>query len=100
MLEEMDLRVCATADTAQRAVELADAHRPILVLMDVRLRGAESGLDAAREIRDRYGTPIIFVTGSCEQEIMDRIQQMHAVGLLIKPILPEQLQAAISRALG
>ena len=39
-VEDMDLAVCATAATADDAVALAQAHRPELVLMDMRLRGA------------------------------------------------------------
>jgi CheY-like chemotaxis protein len=99
MLESMDLTVCGTADNARSAVELAGRHAPDLVLMDIRLRGKEDGIDAAREIRQRRATAIIFVTGSCEQEVLDRIKTIPAAALLIKPVLPGQLKSAVDAAL-
>jgi CheY-like chemotaxis protein len=92
MLEDMGLPVCGMAATAKRAIELTDAHRPTLVLMDVRLKGTEDDVHAALEIHRRHGTPIIFITGSREQSTIDRINQDHPAGLLIKPILPEHLK--------
>jgi len=99
VLEDMGLSVCGTAATAKRAIELVDTHRPILVLMDVRLKGTEDGVDAALEIHRRHGTPVIFITGSREQETIDRIYQDHPAGVLIKPILPAQLRAEVERVL-
>jgi two-component system, response regulator PdtaR len=98
MLESMGFIVCGTADTAQKAVALAAMHRPVLVLMDVRLRGERDGVDAAHEIQQNVPTHVIFVTGSCEQEILERIKATRPAGLLIKPILPQQLKAAVESA--
>jgi DNA-binding NarL/FixJ family response regulator len=98
MLEGMGFTVCGTADTAEKAVALAAVHRPVLVLMDVRLRGQRDGVDAAHEIQRSLPTRVIFVTGSCEQEILDRINAIRPAGLLIKPIMPQQLKAAVESA--
>jgi CheY-like chemotaxis protein len=68
--------------------------------MDVRLKGTEDGVDAAIEIHQRQQTPIIFITGSREQETIDRIHRDHPSGLLIKPILPKQLRTAVEKVLG
>lgn len=99
MLESMDLTVCGTADTARSAVDLAERHAPDLVLMDIRLRGEQDGIDAAQQIRQQRATAIIFVTGSCEQEVLDRIKTVPAAALLIKPVLPGQLKAAVDAVL-
>jgi two-component system, response regulator PdtaR len=96
-LREMGLSVCATADTARDAITLAGEHRPSVVLMDIRLRGGDDGVDAAREIRHRHGIPILFLTGSCEAEVLDRTKGLGPV--LIKPVLPLQLQAAVDAVL-
>jgi two-component system, response regulator PdtaR len=99
MLAELGFQVCGPADTAQRAVELALSQRPRLVLMDIRLKGKPDGIDAAREIRAQLPAPIIFVTGSCEREMMLRMEAVAAAGVLIKPILFDELKAAIGKAL-
>src|SRR5437016_3466545 len=64
IVEGMGLEVCGTATTAWQAVALAQAYRPSVVLMDVRLRGERDGVDAALEIYDTVGSKVIFITGS------------------------------------
>lgn len=100
MLEDIGLHVCGTAATARKAIELAAAHRPILILMDVRLKGTEDGVYAAQEIHRRHLVPVVFITGSREQETIDRIHQDHPAEILFKPILPEQLHASVRKILG
>jgi DNA-binding NarL/FixJ family response regulator len=98
-VEDMDMAVCATAATADDAVALAQAHRPELVLMDMRLRGDKDGVDAALAIHATVGSKVIFITGSREQATLDRIQLDHPAGVLFKPVSERQLRSAIEVAL-
>jgi DNA-binding NarL/FixJ family response regulator len=98
-LEDLGMTVCGTAATADEAVALAQAWRPAIVLMDVRLAGDKDGIDAALEIHDTVGSKVIFVTGSREAATIDRINLDHPAGLLFKPVLDWQLRDAISAAL-
>jgi DNA-binding NarL/FixJ family response regulator len=100
-IQAMGLEVCATAATARRAVELAERHRPRLVLMDVRLSGEADGVAAAMEMHRRgVPVPIVYVTGSREPETVARIRGDHPTALLFKPVLPDELRDAVRRALG
>ena len=99
-VEDLDLAVCATAASADEAVALAQAHRPELVLMDMRLLGEKDGVDAALAIHHTVGSKVIFITGSREQATLDRIQLDHPAGVLFKPISDRQLRSAIEVALG
>ncbi|HEX3365360.1 response regulator [Phenylobacterium sp.] len=98
-LEDMGMTVCGTAATADEAVSLAQAARPAVVLMDVRLAGPKDGIDAALTIHETVGSKVIFVTGSREAATIARIEQDHPAGLLFKPVLAWQLREAISAAL-
>jgi DNA-binding NarL/FixJ family response regulator len=98
-LEDLGLTVCGTAATADAAVALAQAKRPALVLMDVRLEGDKDGVDAAIAIHETVGSKVIFVTGSREPATMARIQLDHPAGVLFKPISDYQLKQAIDAAL-
>ena len=98
-VEDMGLKVCATADSAEDAVTQAEIHRPAIILMDVRLRGERDGVDAAQIIHDRIGSKIIFLTGSREQKTIDRIDQDHPFAVLFKPISDKQLQATVNDAI-
>jgi DNA-binding NarL/FixJ family response regulator len=98
-VEDLDMAVCATAATADEAVALAQAHRPDVVLMDMRLRGDKDGVDAALAIHTSVGSKVIFITGSREQATIDRIHLDHPAGVLFKPISDRQLKTAIDAAL-
>ena len=100
MAEEIGLNVCGTAATARDAVRIAQEHRPQIVLMDVRLKGKQDGVDAALAIHETVGCPVVFITGSKEPETIQRIHQDHPAFILIKPILLHQLRDAVSRILG
>lgn len=98
-VQEMGLEVCGTASTARAAIDLAQTHRPDVILMDVRLKGDEDGVDAALEIHRTVGSKVIFITGSREPATMARIQLDHPAGVLFKPIYGQQLRIAIEQAL-
>ncbi|WP_421931423.1 response regulator [Phenylobacterium sp.] len=98
-VEDMGLTVCAVAATAEDAISLAQAHRPYLVLMDMRLRGLKDGVDAALAINATVGSKMIFVTGSREPATMERIQMDHPSAVLFKPVSDRQLQATINGVL-
>jgi DNA-binding response OmpR family regulator len=94
-LEAMGRRVCGVADTAGKAIALAREHRPSLVLMDVRLKGIEDGVDASIAIHDAVGSKVIFITGSREPANLVRIGLDHAAAVLFKPLRGYELQATI-----
>jgi DNA-binding NarL/FixJ family response regulator len=98
-VEDMGMSVCGMAATADDAVALAQKYRPVIVLMDMRLRGEKDGVDAALEIHATVGSRLIFVTGSREPATMARIQTDHPSAVLFKPISDQQLRAAIESAL-
>ena len=98
-VEDLGMTVCGTAATADEAVALAQAQRPSVVLMDVRLGGERDGVDAAIAIHASVGSKVIFVTGSREAATMERIQADHPAGVLFKPVQDWQLRAAIDAAL-
>lgn len=65
-----------------------------LVLLDVQL-GEDHGFDLAREITDRYHTPIIFVTGG--RDVSDKVTglEIGADDYITKPFDQRELMARI-----
>jgi DNA-binding response OmpR family regulator len=51
----------STAATAEDALKIIQNSRPTLVLLDIGLPGMD-GLDAVKQIKDRYNLPVIFLT--------------------------------------
>jgi CheY-like chemotaxis protein/HPt (histidine-containing phosphotransfer) domain-containing protein len=101
MLERAGCRV-ATALNGRAAVQRA-VHEPFdLVLMDIQMPELD-GLAAARAIRDALGErtpPIIALTAHA---LPDDERRSRAAGMalhLIKPLVPEDLEAALHEVLG
>jgi CheY-like chemotaxis protein len=64
ILGEIGHDVVGWTATGEDAVPLAEIYRPDLVLMDIRLRGRMSGLQAAQRIRDGFRIPVVCITAS------------------------------------
>jgi DNA-binding NarL/FixJ family response regulator len=99
--------IVGVAETVDRALALAEAHRPAIALVDVNLKGTgavskagnkRDGLDLAADLRDRLGVRCIIVTGSGDPVTMARIQALVGVDLLRKPFRFAQLITAVENA--
>jgi DNA-binding NarL/FixJ family response regulator len=94
-VEDLGLEVCGTAATAEEAVAIALEQRPFIVLMDMRLQGERDGVDASREIHERVGSKVIFITGSREPATLARIEGDHPAAILFKPVSQGQLAQTV-----
>src|SRR5262245_49501634 len=63
------------AHTVAAARRAAEARRPELVLMDIRLPDGD-GVDLAGELRARFAPQIVFVTASTDAETLARIGRL------------------------
>jgi two-component system, NarL family, response regulator DevR len=79
-----DMEVVAEAATSTEAVTKAVAHKPDVVVMDIRL-GNGSGIDACREIVAQLPeTKVIMLTSYAEDEILFAAIQAGAAGYVLK----------------
>jgi len=99
-LEELGYEVVARVADGASAVEAAQAHRPDLILMDIKMPGMD-GLEAARRIRtDQPATAIVVITAHVSDDFIRQAVQAGVEGYLVKPVSPEQLHVALSLARG
>ncbi len=63
-LEHWGYQVVGTETSGEKALELLADATPDLVLMDIHLGGRLDGIATARIIKEQFGVPIIFLTGS------------------------------------
>ena len=89
--------VVAIAVSADEAVNIAEIEHPDVVLMDIRLIGSRDGVDAAEEIRRRFGIGSIFVTANTDPQTRQRAQTVQPLGFLEKPLTEQRLRLGLSR---
>ncbi|WP_199555228.1 response regulator [Sandaracinobacteroides hominis] len=97
IVEDMGHDVAATAMTRDEAVAEAERVRPDLVLADIQLADGSSGLDAARDILERFDVPVIFITAYPERLLTG--ERPEPTFLVTKPFEPETVVATIGQAL-
>jgi two-component system, response regulator PdtaR len=89
--------VVAIAVSADEAVRIAGTEHPDVVLMDIRLIGSRDGIDAAEEIRKRFGIGSIFITANADPQTRQRAQAVQPLGILEKPVTEQRLKLELSR---
>ena len=88
--------VAATGEVALRTLE--ELH-PDLVLMDILLKGEKNGIETAREIKDQFEIPVIFLTGQADESTQEQIKNTGAYGFILKPIDTASLLPNVELAL-
>jgi len=98
-LESLGYEVPATVASGEKAVEQAGVLRPDLVLMDIQLNGRMDGVEAADQIRLRFGIPVIYLTANADHPTVQRAKVTEPFGYVIKPFEERELHTAIEVAL-
>ncbi len=90
-----DMEVVAEAATASESVTKAIAHKPDIVILDIRL-GGSSGIDACQAIADKLpGTKVIMLTSYAEDEMLFAAIRAGAAGYVLKQAGGQEVIRAI-----
>lgn len=98
-LENLGYAVSAVVDSGEEAIERAAELSPDLVLMDIRLRGAMDGIEAAGQIRVRFDIPVVYLTAYADRATLDRAKLTGPYSYLLKPVEERALHSAVEIAL-
>jgi AmiR/NasT family two-component response regulator len=96
-LQKIGVAVVGRASDGQRAVELAQALRPDIVLMDIEMPEMD-GLEAARQMQERCPLPVIVLTAHAGQELVDQAAAAGVGAYLLKSSGAQELDRAITIA--
>lgn len=90
------------ASSGAEALELAGREPPDAIILDVEMPdldgpGTLSALRAAECTRD---VPVVFLTGTAEEDDVRRLRDLGATGVIGKPFAPAALPDLLASALG
>ena len=98
-LERLGYTISGSTAQAEEALVLAREQQPDLVLMDIRLRGAMDGVEAAERMRRECDLAVIFLTAHSDRTTLNRAKQAEPFGYIIKPFETRDLEIHIEIAL-
>ena len=98
-LRQAGMQVLGPVPTAEEALVLARAERPVLAVMDIRLAGPKDGIDAALELYREFGIRCIFASAHVEPPYRQRAAAAAPLGWVQKPYTIGAVVAAVKKAL-
>jgi two-component system, response regulator PdtaR len=97
MLTEEGYDVVGQAGDGAKAVELAEALRPDLVILDVKMPILD-GISAAERIASQRIAPVVILTAFSQRDLVERARDAGAMAYLVKPFSVTDLVPAIEMA--
>jgi DNA-binding response OmpR family regulator len=98
-LDPLGVEVCGLARNAEAGLRMASELAPDVVLVDVDFD--LQGIDLAKELRDVYSTPVIFVGAYIGGQIAAQIgQELPTAPVLQRPVSCQELAQAIDAVAG
>lgn len=94
-LKRLGYQVIGVVNNGREAIQMTDKHRPDLVLMDVQIKGDIDGIEAAKQIREQFNLPVIFLTAYADDATIQRAKGSEPFGYLLKPFEETELHTAI-----
>lgn len=98
-LKEMGYVVCGVTARGEEAVEAVPEVAPDIVLMDIRLAGDMSGIDAAAALNDLVDVPVVFLSAFSDEALVRGALDVRPFGYLVKPFEARELHLTIQAAL-
>lgn len=87
------------ASSGELALKLADRKRFDVALLDINLGLGISGIETARELRKRFGIPVIFLTAHSDPATLAAAGLLAPAGFLMKPYRKEDLRVSLEMAI-
>jgi DNA-binding NarL/FixJ family response regulator len=90
-----DIKVVATASDGSQAVELAHAHSPDVVILDVGMPGVDAFHAASHILQLKPATGIMFLTASDHDRSIEQALKVGALAYVVKSDSPELIPEAV-----
>src|SRR5690554_1434856 len=97
ILEKAGYQVSGIAFTVAKAIELQNQQKPDLVLLDIHLKGEQTGIDLAR-ILGEENIPFIYVSANTNSSILEEVNTTRPFGFIVKPFREKDVLVALEIA--
>jgi len=98
-LIDLGYRISGLVSSGDEAIRSAEKMRPDVVLMDIKLKGEQDGIETAEEIKNRFDIPVIYLTAYADEDTLHRAKITEPHGYILKPFKSRELNAIIEMTL-
>jgi transcriptional regulator with GAF, ATPase, and Fis domain len=97
ILERASYSVSGIAFSAAKAKEQIRQQRPDMVLVDIHLKGVETGIDLARML-GKEGIPFLYVSANTNTSVLKEVNTTQHYGFIVKPFREKDVLVALEIA--
>ncbi|AUD07368.1 hypothetical protein CWM47_18345 [Spirosoma pollinicola] len=90
ILQEAGYPVIGIADSMTEALMLMDQQKPDIVLLDIYLKGKETGIDLAKQL-EGMGIPFIYISANDNRSVLEAVKATQPIGYIVKPFREQDL---------
>jgi DNA-binding response OmpR family regulator len=100
IIQSDEFEVVSITSNSQESIRIYKHLKPHLVLIDIILKGNESGIEIAQKLKAiNPKLKIIFLTAYSTDEMIELAVKLKAYGYIIKPVQPDEIIATIKLAI-
>lgn len=97
VLQSAGYQVCTIARSVEEGLRILADERPELVLLDIFLKGNQTGIDLAKMLREQ-NIPFIFLSANSDKETFTLAKETLPYGFLVKPFREKDILAMLDIA--
>jgi CheY-like chemotaxis protein len=98
-LEDMGYDVIGISGTSEDTLKKTRETHPDLILMDIIITGDVDGIETAKQLKELYSIPFIYLTAYYDDEILEMASLTQPAAYITKPFNNVGLHAAIQMAI-
>lgn len=98
-LTSLGYEVTGILPRGEEAILHLEQNKPDIVLLDINLKGKIDGIETARQLQQKSGVPIIYITANSDEATFNRAKSTKPFAFISKPFKPLDLQRAIELAI-
>ncbi len=98
-LESKGFEIIDNVDSSNKALKSIKKNQPDIILIDINIKGEIDGIETADRIRKDWGIPVVFLSNSTGQSLIDRAKQSKPYGFITKKFSDEEIAIQIEFAL-
>jgi two-component system, LytTR family, response regulator len=99
VLSEMKYKISGDAMSANEAIAVLEKGETDFAILDINIKGDKDGIWLAKQIKDNYKIPFIFLTAFADDSTVNRAIETEPFGYLVKPFDKVDVFTAIEVAL-
>jgi DNA-binding NtrC family response regulator len=84
ILQRAGYEVCGIAPSVKEALDIIDQHQPGFVILDIYLKGKQTGIDLAKQLREKH-IAFVYLSANSNQRVLEAAKATQPYGFLVKP---------------